>query len=569
MTWDFIIVGGGSAGCVMANRLSETGSHRVLLIEAGGSDLSLDIQVPALTTKIYTKPDRLWDYQDEPDTSRDNRVMAWRAGRVLGGGSSVNGMVWVRGHESDFDRWAELGCTGWDYASVLPFFRKAERSSVGEDRYRGRSGPERIQSAPVSHVMTDAFVQAASHAGHPRTFDYNGGVQEGVDYGQGNIRRGFRHSTARAYLAPARRRKNLDVHTNTFVQRVVFDGDRATGVEVEHHDGRIEILRATSEVILAAGGIGSPKLLMLSGIGPAGHLRELGIPVVRDVAGVGENLQEHPVAQLMWEVDVPTFNMDYHWRGMIKHGLQFALRGRGIAASSIFHALVFLKLDPHQKRTEIEAGFTPFGVTTHDDEKEQLTEGAQSPSKVTMSPDPRVATYVSLLHPRSRGTVRLRSSRPHDAPVIRMEMFSEPQDLADLREGCRKVQEIARTSPMREHVTVEITPGAAVNSDDEWERYLRENTWGAFHACGTCRMGSDTDPLSVLDEQLRVRGVRGLRVADGSIMPEITSGNTNAPIIMIGEKAAHMVLASEQDDRPVAAAISLNDRRRVHREHDS
>jgi choline dehydrogenase len=550
LKWDFIIVGGGSAGCVMANRLSEAGGHRVLLIEAGGSDSSLAIQIPALTTRIYEKPGRLWEYQDEPDSSRNKRVMNWRAGRVLGGGSSVNGMVWVRGHQGDFDRWAELGCTGWDYASVLPFFRKAERSDVGEDRYRGRSGPERVQPVPVSHVMTDAFVEAAVQAGHPRTPDYNGGVQEGVDYGQGNIRRGFRHSTARAYLAPARRRKNLDVYPNTFVRRVVFDGDRAVGVEVEHGGREVEILYATTEVILAAGGIGSPKLLLLSGVGPAAHLRELGIPVVRDAAGVGENLQEHPVAQLMWDVDVPTFNMDYHWRGMVKHGFQFALRGRGPAASSIFHALVFLKLNPEERRTEIEGGFAPFGVTTHNDEKDQPTDGGNSSGKVVMSPDPRVATYVSLLHPKSRGTVRLRSADPHDSPVIRMEMFSDEQDLADLIAGCRKVREIARTSPMREHVTAEIEPGAEVESDAEWEHYLRENTWGAFHASGTCRMGADPDPLAVLDEQLRVRGVRGLRVADGSIMPEITSGNTNAPVIMIGEKAAHMVLTSHRDGSP-------------------
>lgn len=544
--WDFIIVGGGSAGCVLANRLSADGGHRVLLIEAGGSDLSLTIQVPALTTRIYDKPGRLWEYQDEPDNSRNKRIMNWRAGRVLGGGSSVNGMVWVRGHPRDFDRWAELGCTGWDYASVLPFFRKAERSAVGEDGFRGRSGPEHIQAVPVSHVMTDAFVEAATHAGHPRTSDYNGRVQEGVDYGQGNIRRGFRHSTARAYLAPARRRKNLDVYTNTFVRRVVFEGDRAIGVEVERAGGEAEILYATAEIILSAGGIGSPKLLLLSGIGPAAHLRELGVPVVRDVAGVGENLQEHPVAQLMWNVDVPTFNMDYHWRGMVKHGIQFALRGRGPAASSIFHAVLFLKLDPQQARTEIEGGFAPFGLTTHDGEGEHPTGEGGGTGRVAMSSEPRVATYVSLLHPRSRGTVRLRSADPRDSPVIRMEMFADEQDLADLVEGCRAVRKIARTSPMREHVTAEIAPGPEVESDLEWELYLRENTWGAFHATGTCKMGAGPDSLAVLDEQLRVRGVRNLRVADGSVMPEITSGNTNAPVIMIGEKAADLVLTSHQ-----------------------
>jgi choline dehydrogenase len=548
LSWDFVIVGGGSAGCVLANRLSADGSRRVLLLEAGGEDWYPYLHVPGLSMKALQKPGILWNYHDEPDPSRGDQVMPWMAGRVLGGGSSVNGLVWVRGHPGDFDRWADLGCTGWGYESVLPFFRRAESFDRGPDRYRGTAGPQRVAMLPAPHPMTDAFVDAAQKSGHAFTPDYNGERQEGVGYGQANTRRGFRHSTARAYLGPAvRRRKNLDVVTGAFVRKIRFDGARAAGVEFDHKGKASEAL-ASKEVILSAGAMSSPKLLMLSGVGPAEQLREHGIDVVADHPGVGSNLQEHPVALMVWNVDVPTFNMELTAKSVARHGLDFVLHGHGPAAAGFFHALLFTKLDPASTRTEIEGGFAPFGLVGTDagDTSEMIlaTPGEHDVTDMELLKRPTVSVFVALLHPRSRGVIELRSANPEDAPVIRHQLLGDARDLRDLVEGCRQMREVFETSPLREHVLNEALPGAGVNRDAEWETFLRSNaTWGAQHPAGTCKMG--TDDAAVLDPSLRVRGIDGLRVVDASIMPELTSGNTNSPTIMIAEKASDMILRPE------------------------
>jgi choline dehydrogenase-like flavoprotein len=538
---DYVVVGAGSAGCVLANRLSADGA-KVVLLEAGGRDWHPYIHVPGLTMKACHLPGIMWLYRGEPDPSCNDTASAWMGGRVLGGGSSVNGVVWVRGHPGDFDCWAELGAEGWDWKSVEPYFRRAETFEQ-RDPLRGASGPVRVAMVRAHHLITDAFLDAADAAGYARTPDYNGARQEGVGYGQANVRRGFRHSTARAYLGPARFRRNLRVVTDAFVDRVRFDGTRAVGVDYTKR-GRAEAVRASREVIVSGGAIASPKILMLSGVGPAEHLRSHGIAVVVDVPGVGQNLQEHPVVSLLWNVDVPTFGMDWNARGIAQHGLEFAL-GRGPAAAGIFHAILFGKLDPASTRTDFEAGFTPIGVVGADagDTTAETLEsaGTHDVRNMKLLRRPTVTLYVSLLHPRSRGAIELRSPTPADPPVIRHRMFGDGRDLRDLVDACRRIREVFDTSPLREHVVSEALPGAEVHSDDEWDAFVRSRSgFGAQHPSCTCRMG--TDDMAVVDPQLRVRGVEGLRVVDASVMPEVTSGNTNAPTIMIAEKAADLIL---------------------------
>lgn len=537
--WDHLIVGGGSAGCVLANRLTERGDRNVLLIEAGGEDRSPFIRVPAGMPRLGTRHD--WRYPAEPDASRHDTLTFWAQGKVLGGSSSINAMLWVRGHPADFDGWAEAGCPGWDHASVLPYFRRAETYAEGPSAHRGAHGPQHVSRNRVDHELTDAFIAAAVEQGHPYNDDYNGEHQEGVAYTQVSQKRGWRHSAARAYLAPARRRRNLAVETHATVTRVIWEGDRAVGVEYRK-GSRTHEVRCRRDVILSAGAIASPTLLLRSGIGPAAHLREHGIDVVADLPGVGRNLQDHPVAMLAFGVTSRTLNQELTPRRAAVHGLDFALRGRGPVSSAIAHAQVFDHAPDGGAATDYQMIFAPFGVSGVGGKTSGTTDGGEhwhDIHAVQLVETSTVMAFVPFLHPRSRGEIRLRSADPEDMPVIDHQLLGDRRDLDDLVEACRRVRHIMAAKALRPHVVAEELPGPQVDTDAEWEEHLRDAAFGAYHQSGTCRMGSDDE--AVVDPDLRVRGVAGLRVVDASVMPTVTSGNTNAPTIMIAEKASDLV----------------------------
>jgi len=539
-TYDYVIVGGGSAGCVLANRLSADSKRRVLLIEAGPRDLSPYIHFPVGLMKLDGMH---WGYEDEPDPSRFGQTMTWMAGKVLGGGSSVNGMVWVRGNPVDFDTWESMGCPGWGWDDVLPYFKKAEKFEGGETEFRGGDGPQHVGYQRSPHKLTDAFIEAAQAAGLKFNPDYNAAEQEGVAVCQTAQRRGFRHSEARAYLGPTKLRRNLRVVTDAFVTTVDFEGIRAVGVTYEHKGETVKV-RAAREVIISAGALATPKVLMVSGVGPAEHLGEHGVDVVADVPGVGHNLQEHPIATMIWNTNESTFNMELTAKGMLRHGLDFVIRGKGAAASTAGHAVVFTHVSDDAEWPEVEMLFAPFGMVgagAGDTDAEVLeSAGEHDVTQMEMLRRPSVTLIVQNIHPRSRGRIELRSSDPHDKPVIRHTLLGDPKDIEILTAATRLARTIMASEPIKQYVTVEALPGAAVNTDQEWAGFFGFAGWGAQHPVGTCKMGNDD--LAVVDERLRVRGVQALRVVDASVMPVLTSGNTNAPTVMIAEKAADMIL---------------------------
>jgi choline dehydrogenase-like flavoprotein len=519
-SFDYVIVGAGSAGCVVAGRLSEDAGSSVLLLEAGGKDRSPNIKIPAAFSKQFrTKLD--WDYSTGPEPHLDNRSLYVPRGRSLGGSSSMNAMMYVRGRPLDYDGWRESGCPGWGYEDVLPYFKRAENYEPGGSEVRGSGGPVNVAQQRSPRPLTRRFVEAAQAAGIPANADVNSPEQDGVGMTQVFQRKGRRWSAADAYLRPASKRSNLTVKPGAEVLSVVLEDGRAAGVRWRDSRGRPQESRAKREVVLSAGAIGSPQLLMLSGIGPEDHLRSVGIEPRVEIAGVGENLQDHPFFLLCYESTEPESLADAEKPRAL---LEFLLRRSGPLTSNVGEAMAFIRTRPGLPAADVQL---LFGPTYYHDHGFETIDGHA------------FSLAAALITPRSRGRLRLRSADPEVKPELVGNHLAEPEDLASLIAAFRVLREIGRTEPLNSVRGPELVPGPDVESDSEIEAFLRRETELLYHPVGTCRMGSDQ--RAVVDPQLRVNGVEGLRVADASVMPVITGGNTNAPTIMIGEKAAEMI----------------------------
>jgi choline dehydrogenase len=523
---DFVIVGSGSAGAALAYRLSEDPKNSVIVLEFGGTDMGPLIQMPSALSFPMNMSLYDWGFSTEPEPNLGGRVLATPRGKVLGGSSSINGMVYVRGHARDFDHWADQGATGWSFADVLPYFKRMENAHGGEEGWRGTDGPLHVQRGPRGNPLYHAFVEAGRQAGFESTADYNGAKQEGFGPMEQTIHKGRRWSTANAYLRPALKRGNVRV-VNGLALRVVIENQRATGVEFEARK-QIQVVKARREVILAASSINSPKLLMQSGIGPASHLKENGIPVVADRPGVGQNLQDHLELYIQQESIQPITlysKLNLFSKGMI--GAQWLFFKNGLGATNHFESAAFLRSRAGVDYPDIQYHFLPAAIR-YDGKAAALSHGFQA--------------HVGPMRSKSRGSVTLRGPDPHAKPVIRFNYMSHPEDWTDFRHCIRLTREIFGQAAFDAYRGKELSPGSHVQSDSELDDYIREHVESAYHPCGTCRMGRADDSGSVVDPECRVIGVDGLRVADSSIFPRVTNGNLNGPSIMSGEKAADHIL---------------------------
>jgi choline dehydrogenase len=527
--YDFIVIGAGSAGSVLAARLSEDGRRKVLLLEAGPRDRNPWIHLPMGYSKLYTDGRYNWMYESEPESALHERVLYQPRGKVLGGSSSINGMMYVRGNALDFDDWARAGCAGWAYDDVLPYFRKAEDQSRGENRWHGVGGPLKVSDQSFDHELPNALCRAAAEAGLASNEDFNGASQDGFGYYQMNIHNGRRWSAARGYLAPARKRANLRILTGARAERIVVEGGAARGV-LFSHDGQRRYA-AAGEVVLSAGTIASPQLLMVSGIGPAEALREHGIASVRDLPEVGANLQDHTCIQLMFRCTKPITVNDIanSLARRIGVGLQYALTRKGYLAETGIYVGGFARSDENQDRPDIQMAMAAWSVV------ERTAKGArQHPfSGFSFSPE--------HVNPDARGAVTLRSADPAAPPRIAFNFFQSEYDIRAMTFGIRLVRSISEQPAMQPYIASELQPGKDVRSDAEILQFIRDKAGSDIHAVGTCRMGADAS--AVVDPRLRLNGISGLRVVDASIMPRVVRGNTHAAVVMIAEKAADMILA--------------------------
>ena len=522
---DIVVVGAGSAGCAMAGRLAEAGV-RVLLLEAGKSDRHYRLRIPALTSSVVQNPDFDWKYQAEPDPSIGGRADVWPGGKRVGGGSSINGMMYVRGHRYDYQRWVELGAQGWAYDDVVPYFRRMETNSRGADRWRGTDGPIGVSDSRIHYPIVDDWLKAAVACGIPRTADHNGEHPgEGADYAQMTQRDGLRSSSANYLRLPAAR-GNLTVRTQTRVRKVLIENDRAVGVEYEA-DGSVIKVRARAGVIVSAGSMNSPRLLMLSGLGPADHLQQMGIAVLKHLPGVGRNLQEHVGTHVVNEVNTPTINSEARGAALVRHLLDFAIRRRGILTTSVGHAQAFVKTRPGLAAPNIQISFTAFAFDLDGE------------GRLVLRRNPAVSTVVCVARPQSRGRLMLRSNDPYAPPLIQHQLLGVQDDLEQLVEGLAIARGFMAHESVRSYVISEVRPGAGV-SGDALRQFARMASIPLYHPVGTCRMGRDEH--AAVDADLRVHGIDGLWVADASVMPTLPIGNTNATSIMIGDKGADHVL---------------------------
>ena len=525
-TFDFVIVGAGSAGCVLANRLTASGKHRVLLLEAGPDSRHPWLRIPLGYGKLFTDKRFNWCYETEPQPECHGRNVVAPRGRVIGGSSSINGLIYIRGQKEDFDQWRALGNTGWGMDDVLPYFRKAEDNERGADAWHGAGGPLGVSDLRDRHPLASAFVEAAGQCGHPRNADFNGATQEGAGFYQTTMRHGVRSSAAVAYLDPVRKRANLNVVCEALTTRILFDGRRATGVEYIV-GGETRTAMAGAEVIVAAGAFNSPQLLQLSGLGPAELLRAHGINVVADLPGVGSDLNDHYFIRLIQRCKAPLSLNDAvrQWHRGAAAVLRYALFRRGYFAIPALSAGCFLRALPSAATPDIQASIALYSV--------QDIGG-------TLHPFSGVTAACTLLRPESRGFVRIQSADPRQAPAIHPNYLAAQKDRDTMVAGVRALRKIVQSPALAQHIVEEAEPGPACDSDEEIIDYIRRRGSTVYHPVSTCRMGQDE--RAVVDARLRARGFAGLRVIDASVMPTLVSGNTNAATIMIAEKGAEMVL---------------------------
>jgi choline dehydrogenase-like flavoprotein len=526
--WDYIVVGAGSAGCVLASRLSESGRHRVLLLEAGPFDASPMITMPAGFYKLLSSTRYNWGFWSEPEEGTRNRPISIPRGKTLGGSSAINGLIYVRGQPLDYDTWSQYGNRGWSYESVLPYFKKSESFEGGASEVRGGSGPLSVSVTSETHEILDAFIDCGVSQGFPRNPDYNDGEQEGFGYYQLTSRGGRRKSTARAFLRKAMYRSNLQVLTDAHTERVVFREGRAAGIEYRR-GGVLYEARADAEVILAAGAVQSPQLLELSGLGRSEVLREYGIEVRHELPGVGENYQDHYGVRLRWQVTQPiTLNEKARGLSLARELFRYAFSGRGILTYGAGGTGGFVRTHPDLERPDVQFHLAHASYA--------------DPATRELDRVPGMTLAVCQLRPESRGSIHIKSPDPMAAPAIRGNFLSERADVETLIRGMRLGRTVVESPPMDAYRAHELSPGRECESDEHWETWARETGQTLYHVVGTAKMGPSSDRMAVVDDRLRVHGVPGLRVVDASIMPTLVSGNTNAAAIMIGEKGADLVL---------------------------